>query len=238
MVFFWIILSTIIVSLIGLVGIIFFFINEKYLKKILIFLVSFASGILFGGALYHLFSESLEKLEFKTSLNFLVFGFILFFLLEKILFWHHCHRYKCKVHSFTYLTIVGDLLHNLIDGLIIASSFLISFDLGFVTTILIISHEIPQEIGNFSILIFGGMKKQNALLFSFISQLSAIFGGIVGYLFLSYDFSFFLISVAAGGFLYISASDLIPRLREEKNLKNNIEILLSFLFGIIIMSII
>lgn len=232
MVFFWILISTIIVSLIGLVGIIFFFVKERYLKRILIFLVSFASGVLFGGALYHLFSESLEKIELATSLNLLVFGFVFFFLLEKILYWHHCHRYKCRIHSFTYLTIFGDLIHNFVDGIIIASSFLVSIELGLVTTVLIISHEIPQEIGNFSVLIFGGMEKHKALLYSFLSQFSAILGGILGYLFIPSDYSVCLVSLAAGGFLYISASDLIPKLQEEKDIKRNIGILISFLIGI------
>lgn len=237
MVLFWIFISTLLVSLIGLVGIIFFFIKDKYLKRLLIFLVSFASGTLFSGALYHLFSESLEHLELKESINFLIIGFLVFFLLENLFFWHHCHKYKCKVHSFTYLIILADILHNFIDGLIISSSYLINFELGIISTFLVIIHEIPQEIGNFSLLVFGGIKKLKALLFCFFSQLSAIVGGMLGFYLLS-SFSYFLLPIAAGGFLYISASDLIPILREEKNIRKKFLTFFYFLIGMILLYLI
>lgn len=234
MVLIWILLSTILISLIGLIGIIFFFVKDKYLKKMLIFLVSFASGALLSGALYHLFIESLEHLELKESITILIIGFLLFFLLENLFFWHHCHKYRCNIHSFTYLVILADVLHNFIDGLIISSSYLINLEIGLISTFLVIMHEIPQEIGNFSLLIFGRIKKLKALLFCFVSQLSAIIGGLIGYYFLSTT-SYFLLPLAAGGFLYISASDLIPILREEKNIKKKILIFCVFLVGMILL---
>jgi zinc and cadmium transporter len=163
-------------------------------------------------------------------------GFTLFFLLEKVLFWRHCHKGECKIHTFSYLILIGDAFHNFLDGLIIAASFIISPEIGLASTIAIALHEIPQEIGDFGVLIYGGMKIKKALLLNFLTALTAVIGGILGFIFSeSLRISIYILPIAAGGFIYIGASDLIPELRKEINLKKSLLEFIIFLMGIALM---
>jgi zinc and cadmium transporter len=228
----WIFFALILVSLIGLAGVFSLFIKRKTLEKIVFPLVSFAAGALVGGALYHLFAEGLERIGTLQAINWFVLGFIIFFILERILRWHHCHNLKCKVHPFSYLIFVGDTIHNIIDGLVIASTFLVDIRLGILTTFLIIVHEVPQELGNFATAVYGGMKRNKAIAFTFLSQASCIIGGLFGYYFLSKEAILHLLPFAAGGFIYIAASDLIPELHRELNIKKSIISFTLFLFGL------
>lgn len=228
----WIISALVLDSLIGLIGVFSLFTKEKTLEKIVFPLVSFAAGSLFGGGLYHLFSEGLEEIGALQAINWFVFGFILFFILERILKWHHCHKLECKVHPFSYLIFIGDTIHNIIDGLIIASAFLVDIRLGILTTFLIITHEIPQELGNFATAIYGGIKRNRAIIFTFLSQATCIVGGLSGYYFLSKETLLPLLPFAAGGFIYIAASDLIPELHKEPNIKKSIISFFLFLIGL------
>nr|MCK4930304.1 ZIP family metal transporter [Nanoarchaeota archaeon] len=159
------------------------------------------------------------------------------FVLEKFLFWRHCHKEHCEVHTFTYLNLIGDGLHNFIDGAIIAASFLVDFSLGISTTLAVIFHEIPQEIGDFCILIYGGWERKKALIFNFISALMAVIGALAVYFFSNQisDLIPILLSFAAGGFIYIAASDLIPELHKEPNLKKSLVSFSFFLLGIVFM---
>lgn len=216
-----IILATFIVSLISLIGIFFIGMKEDTLEKIIKYLVSFAVGGLLGGALLHLLPESMESGNSHLFI-YVLSGILLFFLIEKFLHWRHCHKGHCDVHTFTYLNIIGDGIHNFIDGMIIAASFVTDIRLGVVTTLAVAAHEIPQEIGDFGILVYGGFSKSKALLFNFFSALTAMAGALIAY------FSFnqivwlkeFLIPFTAGGFLYIALVDLIPELHKEVE-KNN-----------------
>jgi len=228
----WIISALILDSLIGLVGVFSLFIKRKTLDKLVFPLVSFAAGALFGGGLYHLFAEGLEKIGTIQAINWLVIGFIIFFILERILKWHHCHEIECKVHPFSYLIFVGDAIHNIIDGLVIASTFLVDIGLGILTTFLIIAHEVPQELGNFATAIYGGMKRNRAIIFTFLSQITCIVGGLFGYYFLFKEILLPLLPFAAGGFIYIAASDLIPELHKEPNIKKSIISFILFLIGL------
>jgi len=228
----WIISALVLDSLIGLIGVFSLFTKGKTLEKIVFPLVSFAAGSLFGGGLYHLFSEGLEEIGALQAINWFVFGFILFFILERILKWHHCHKLECKVHPFSYLIFIGDTIHNIIDGLIIASAFLVDIRLGILTTFLIITHEIPQELGNFATAIYGGIKRNRAIIFTFLSQATCIVGGLSGYYFLSKETLLPLLPFAAGGFIYIAASDLIPELHKEPNIKKSIISFFLFLIGL------
>ena len=232
----WIILATIVNGLVAFVGAFSLFIKEKFLKKILLVLVAFSAGGLLSGGMLHLLAESLEMLEAETAFLISLSGFSLFFIIERFLHWHHCHDDTCMVHSFTYMILIGDGVHNFIDGLIIAASFIISIPFGVMTTILILGHEIPQELGDFGALVHGGFDKRKALLFNFGSQLTAVAGGILGF-FIGGEawFTPFLLPFAAGGFFYIAASDLIPELHKETDIKKSILYFAFFLLGIAFM---
>lgn len=232
----WILIATIINGLIAFVGATLFFVNEKKLEKFLIIFLSFETGALLGGVFFHFIPESLEKISIIKTTLLSILGFTLFLSLEKILHWHHCHNEKCHEHTFTYLLLYGDAIHNFIDGLIIASSFIISVPVGIVTSSLIIAHELPQEISDFAVLIYGGFTRKKALIYNFLSQLTAVVGGILGYFFLSIkDQAIFLIPISAGGFLYIAISDLIPEIFKEKNIGKIIINLIFIILGILLL---
>lgn len=237
MILIWILGSTIVVSLVSLIGIVSFLLKENLLNKILFLFVGFSAGALIGAAFLHLLPEALEHTAASNVFLSTIFGFVLFFLLEKYLYWRHCHDGVCDVHTFTYLNLVGDGLHNFIDGLVIAAGFLTSVQIGIITSIGVILHEIPQELGDFSILVYGGFKKTKALFFNFLTALTAILGSITGY-FLLGNFSHltsFILPLTAGGFIYIASSDLIPELHKERDARRSNLALLFFLIGIIFM---
>ncbi len=233
----WIIISTLIVSLIAFIGIITLLLNEKKLEKILMILVALSTGALMGGAFLHLIPESIEKFPGEYTFVYVLLGFIIFFGIEKVLHWRHCHNQKCSVHTFAYMNLFGDAIHNFIDGLIIATSYMVNINTGIATTIAVILHEVPQEIGDFGVLIYAGIKKVKALFWNFFSALTALAGGIAGYFLSSImvNSTAFLLPFAAGGFIYISASDLIPEIRKETNVKKSMHTFISFIIGIIIM---
>jgi len=138
-------------------------------------------------------------------------------VLEKFFYWHHCHDKDCPVHTFTYLSLIGDAIHNFIDGTIIAASFLVNFSLGISTTLAVVFHEIPQEIGDFSILIYGGIEKRKAILLNFLSALSAFLGALFVYFFTQQTAGLvaYFLPLAAGNFLYLAGTDIIPELHEK-----------------------
>jgi zinc and cadmium transporter len=190
-----------------------------------------------GGAFLHLIPEAVEKSQGTDIFLFVLVGFILFFVIEKVLHWRHCHKGKCDVHTFTYMNLVGDTIHNFIDGLILAASFVTSVELGLTTTIAIAAHEIPQEIGDFGVLIYGGFKKKKAIILNFIVALTIVIGGLIGY-FISKSVESavtFLLPFAAGGFIYIAATDLIPEIKKELDFKKYMATLIVFIIGILIM---
>ncbi len=234
---FWALGAAIIISLIAFAGIIALAFKEGTLRKILLALVGFAAGALMGGAFFHLLPESIEEGEILIIFLLVTSGFSLFFILEKFIYWRHCHDGKCDIHIFAYLNLIGDGIHNFIDGLIIATTFIISVPLGVATSLSIIFHEIPQEMGDFAVLIHGGITKMKALFFNFLTALTAVFGVLIGYLLTNSveSFSKFLIPIAAGGFIYIAASDLVPELHKESNLKKSLTSFVLFLVGITFM---
>ena len=229
-----IILANIVVSLISFVGIIFISVREKIFEKVIFWLVSFASGAFIGIAFLRMIPNSIEKNP--GAVYTVVLGIFIFFLLEKFFYWRHCHEGKCEFHSFGYLNLVGDSLHNFIDGMVIAASFVTDIKLGLLTTLAIIIHEVPQELGDFGVLIYSGFSKKKALVLNFLTALFAVFGGIVGYLFsekvalVRYN----LIPFAAGGFIYISLVDLVPELHKKFSLSESVLQLFFILLGILI----
>jgi len=190
-----------------------------------------------GGAFLHLLPESVELSDGLDVFLFVLVGFALFFLIEKVLHWRHCHKGECKVHTFTYMNLIGDSIHNFIDGLIMATSFVISIPLGMTTTMAIALHEIPQEIGDFGVLIYGGFTKKKALVLNFLTALTAVLGGLIGFFISNMveNVKLFILPFAAGGFLYIAASDLIPEIRKETSLKKSMIYFGIFILGIFIM---
>lgn len=234
------IVSIFFVSIVSLVGAVALGISEQKLKKILLPLVSFSAGALLGDVFLHMLPEMAEN-GFSTSLGrYMLAGILIFFILEKFIFYHLPHsEHSEQVHSYTYLSLISDGLHNFIDGAIIAASFLTDIRLGIATTIAVVLHEIPQELGNFAILVHGGMKKSQALLYNFLSALTAFFGGLIILTIFKNMQSppQYLLAISASSFIYIAMSDLIPELSGGKNKKTSGLLLAWFVLGILSMSL-
>lgn len=232
--------AVLIVSLVSLVGIFTISIKLEALKKILLFLVSLSAGVLLGGAFFHLIPEAAEKTGFNINLaGFVLAGILIFFALEKMICWRHCHVPTSDEHPhpIAFMNLIGDAMHNFIDGMIIAGTFLVSIPLGISTTLAVIFHEIPQEIGDFGVLIHGGFSRFKALMLNFASALTAILGAFV-VLALNMKIetvSSFLVPFTAGGFIYIAGSDLIPEMKKDIKPLNSIIQMLFLLFGLGIM---
>ncbi|MBS4014405.1 MAG: ZIP family metal transporter [Bacteroidetes bacterium] len=233
------IISVLIVSLISLIGVFAFAIKEEKLKKTLLLLVSFSAGALLGGAFFHLLPEATEEIGFEKVALYTLIGLILFFILEKFIRWRHCHVVTSEnhPHPIGYMNLVGDAVHNFIDGTIIAAAYIISLPLGLTTTLAVILHEVPQEIGDFGILLHAGFKKKRALLFNFLSALFALIGCLATFALDQFieNLSLFLIPFAAGGFIYIAGADLIPELKKERGFNKSFFQLIALLLGIVLM---
>ena len=238
MVLIQILVATFIISLMALVGIFTLFLREKWLKKILLVLVALSSGALLGGAFLHLIPEAITELGVNLSIFlYLLLGFCLFFVLEQFLHWRHEHSETHSAKPFTYLILLSDSVHNFIDGLVIAASFVVSYPVGIAASLAVALHEIPQELGDFGALVYGGFDKKQALLFNYISAITAIAGGITGYFASSIMESsiVYLLPFAAGNFIYIAAADLIPEIKHAATLRRSIIHFGVFLTGIAIM---
>jgi len=231
----WALGASIAVSLVSLIGIFSLLFKETRLNKILILLIGFSAGGLIGGAFLHLIPEALEQAESQIIFPYLILGFIAFFILEKYLHWRHCHEGICEVHAFTYLNLIGDGIHNFTDGLVIGASFLVSVNFGIITALVIILHEIPQEMGDFGVLVYGGFSKFKALYYNFLTALTCVLGTVIGYFISvnSHNFSSFLLPFTAGGFIYIAACDLVPELHKQSGLKRSAFSLLAFSCGVL-----
>ncbi len=218
------IVSVATVSLLSLIGVFTLSLNKARLERITIFLVSFAAGGLFGDAFIHLLPESFKNLGkgLSTSL-YIMTGVLIFFILEKFIRWRHCHMPASRnhLHPVVTLNLIGDSVHNLIDGMVIGASYSVSVPLGIATTLAVILHEIPQEIGDFGVLVHGGLSVKKALGFNFLSALAAFIGALISLFLGQYlkNYALILMPVTAGGFLYIAGSDLIPELQHGCDIK-------------------
>lgn len=230
-----------IISLISFIGALALALKKEKLDRLTKFLVALSTGTLLGDAFLHLLPEIIEEKSGSLLVWFWILGGIIaFFVLEKIVFWHHCHlpsESHEHHHRIGTMNIIGDGLHNFIDGVIIAGSFLISIPLGIATAIAIIAHEIPQEISDFGILIYSGFKRSKALLYNFLSASASIAGAgltlIVGSR--MEDFASYIIPFTAGGFIYIATADLMPELHKETAPAKSIRQLGTIIFGILLM---
>ena len=233
----YILIATFLLSFLALLGVFSLAWRKKSGEQVLLFFISLSAGTLMGGAFLNLMPEGIEKLSPEKLFIMVLASFILFYFIEKILHWRHCHKGECAVHSFGYMSLIGDGIHNFIDGLIIAATFLVDIRLGITTAIAIGFHEIPQEVGDFAVLLYAGIKKGRALFLNFMVALTIVMGGIVGYFIArgAENVIAYLLPLAAGGFLYISTSDLIPEIRKEKNVKKSFYSFGVFLLGVGIM---
>ncbi|HOU93922.1 MAG TPA: ZIP family metal transporter [Polyangiaceae bacterium] len=192
------------------------------LARLLPRLVSFSTGTLLGAALLGMIPHAAEAIPVPTLAVTLLLGLLAFFVLEKLLVWRHCHREHCEVHASSGpLLLVGDSVHNFVDGVIIAGAFLESTSLGLVTALSTIAHEVPQELGEFSVYLHAGYGRRRALLYNVLSSLTSVLGALLGYWFLRqlHGLGPYLLTFAAAGFLYVALADLVPAQRGKTTLR-------------------
>jgi zinc and cadmium transporter len=231
--------SVFVVSIVSLVGILTLSFRADRLQSILLYMVSFAAGGLFGDVFLHLLPEVVEEYGFSLGVSFSILGgVVIMFFVEKIVQWRHCHHADdSHVSSMAVMNLIGDGVHNLIDGLIIGVSYAVSIPVGVATTIAVIFHEIPQEIGDFGVLIHGGFSKKRALFINFLSALFAVIGATIALLLTAQATSVIavLVPLAAGSFVYIAGADLIPELHKHTSTRTSSFQFLAFLSGIGVM---
>lgn len=240
MLFIYALLAVTIVSLLSLLGAFFITFQRKLLDSLTTYLLAFSSGILLGTTFYDLIPEGFKFLQ-NEVFTWVIAGIVTFFILEKIIHWHsHIGHRDEEMSTKTHvavLTLVGDGIHNFLDGAIIGVTFLTSIPLGIATTIAVIAHEIPHELSDFFLLIYGGLSNKRALWYNFLSGLTSILGTIIIFIF-SKDIlviSPFLIGFGAGNFLYIAASDLIPELHQKHNATVSVIQTVILILGIVLM---
>jgi len=256
------------IGCLSLVGVLMISMKEKTLDKLLIVVVAFATGTILATALFDLIPESLHHLEELNTegkdltesllFTFVIIGFVIFFILERFIYWFHGHAHEkenqfvcydtitegnktalisdSNIKNFAFLNLIGDGLHNFLDGIIMMVAFLSGLRNGVIITLAVLFHELPQEIGDFGVLVYGGFTKKRALFFNFLSGMIALFGGLLA-LFLSNAleiFNLFFLAFSGGGFLYLATVELMPELIKEKNLKKSIIQGLIFLSGVIL----
>ncbi len=233
-------ISVLVISFVSLIGVFSLSLKEEVLKKYINFFISLAIGALLGDAFIHIIPESFEgSLGASISSILVVVGILVFFVIEKFIHWHHHGEDKDKehIHPVGKLILFTDGFHNFIDGAIIGASFLISLPVGIATTVAVILHEIPQEIGDFAVLIHAGYVKKKALLFNFLSALASVLGLIVVFIFGNFieNIALWVVPIAAGGFIYIAVADLIPELHKTRNVKHSVIQLAIVMIGVISM---
>ena len=241
-----IIIATSVVSLFSLGGIFALSLKQKTLHGFLFVLVAFSAGSILGAAYFDLLPEAINLVEGSVVFIYITVGFVFFFFLERFIYWYHGHGHeadlsakfpdKAATKGFAYLNLIGDGIHNFIDGMIIAASFLIGFSVGLATTVAVIFHELPQEMGDYGILIYGGFKRSMALLLNFAVAIIVVLGGISAILFIETveALSGLLIAFSAGGFIYLAASELIPELQQEKSFKRSVIQYITFILGMVL----
>ncbi|PIW96698.1 ZIP family metal transporter [Candidatus Kaiserbacteria bacterium CG_4_8_14_3_um_filter_38_9] len=242
MIIFFTLISVLIISLISFIGVLALVLKRDLLNKSIFILVSLAVGALLGDVFIHIIPEAYDKIAGRTNVAFLlIVGILIFFILEKFIHWHH-HTLEHAdeyIHQVGMMILLGDGVHNFIDGLIIASSYMVSFEVGIATTIAVILHEIPQEIGNFGVLIHAGYKAKKALWCNFLSALTALIGAIVALILggTAEEFAVILLPVTAGGFIYIALSDLIPELHKNHSEQSLVQVI-AIMVGVMSMAVI
>ena len=239
MIYIYALTAVIIVSLLSLLGAGLLLFGRVHIEKLMSPLIALSSGVLLGSTFFDLIPESIEHLP-TQGFMYILAGIITFFSLEKLLNWHHHidgdHPGESKVAG--YLSLIGDGIHNFIDGVVIGGAFLVSIPLGISVTIAVIAHEIPHELADFTILLHSGFSNSKALLYNFLSATTAIVGTVLvlGIDSLAHSLIPYLIPFAAGNFLYIAMSDLIPELHHKNSKIGSILQILLLISGALIIS--
>ncbi len=234
-------LGVVAVSLVSLVGVFSLSVKEEFIKKYIFLLVSLAAGALLGDAFIHLIPEAFEASSNSLTVSLLIVaGIIFFFILERFMHWHH-HSEDIEenhIEPVGKLIIFSDGVHNFIDGVIIGISFLVSTEVGIATTLAIILHEIPQEIGDFAVLLHSGYKRSKALWLNFLSALTAILGTLLAFMLgeAGESFTNFILPLGAGGFIYIAVADLIPELHKTARTNSPFSQLAYLILGVVVMA--
>ena len=219
--------SVFLVSFVSLSGVMLFALQEKIIRKSLLVLVGFSAGALLGDVFIHMLPEMVEEAQEHPFSPFLLVlaGMLLSFVIEKVIHWRHCHcsalpLASAHMHPVGVMNLVGDGIHNFLDGALIAGSYLLSPTIGIATTVAVVLHEIPQEIGDFAVLLYSGFSTRRAVAFNLLSAVAAFAGAILVLSFAS-PLPFLgslLLPIAAGNFLYIAGADLMPELHKETRL--------------------
>lgn len=242
----YVLISVIIVSLLSLIFAIPFLLKKRISQHTLIFLLSVSVGVLLATVFMDFLPEMLEHGYHMETALYILLGFLVMFLLEKLIHCHHkkkCEDGQCG-HSHAYnvapINLVGDGVHNFIDGLVIAGSYAVNVTVGIAATISIIFHEIPQEIADFGVLLYSGLSKKKALIFNFLSATTAIVGAVIGIFLASrmHGFSELMLPFAAGNFIYIAAANLVPQLHRHCGMKDTFYHMLAILLGIAIIAVV
>lgn len=234
-------LSTLVVSAISLIGVVFFAVKSNYLQKILLLPICFSVGALLGNSFFHLIPESYSHIESAHTTSWLIVGgFMLFFLLEQLLHTHQSapdSHHTARPKPYGYLSLYADGIHNFTDGILIGAAWMFSSEMGVATTMAVILHEIPQEVSDFGILLKAGFSKRRALLYNFLASSTAILGTLVA-LWLGSRverFSMYILPLAAGGFLYLAVASLLPEVLRQTTKRNWLLHILFILLGVALM---
>lgn len=235
----WITVGGVAMSVLALSGSLTLLLPERLFDRVVPPLVALAAGTLIGGALLHMLPEAVTAMGNSIEVYaWLVGGFVAFFVFEQFLHWHHCHRPVARHGPLGYMILLADGLHNLIGGLAVGGAFLVDIRVGLVTWGVAAAHEVPQELGDFGILVHAGWTRRRALVFNLLSALTFLFGGLAAYALSGVAEVTWLLPFAAGNFLYIAASDLIPELTEHPEGRRKIALTLTFAAGIAVLLLI
>ena len=232
--------STVAVSLTAWVGVLTLYMSEALLDRLLLVMVALAAGALIGGAFLHLLPRAIaESGSEDTTWLFLVLivGFCTFYVLEQFISWHHQHSATHERKPVSYLVLVSDGIHNFIDGLVIGGAYLVGTPVGVTTTLAIALHEVPQEIGDYGVLVYGGFDRRRALVLNYLTQATVILGGVAGYWLSTATAGTptWLLPFAAGNFVYIASSDLVPEIKATETVRRSVLHFGVFLLGILLM---
>lgn len=224
--------SSVVISLISLEGAVLMKLGEKRISSFMPVMVAFATGALFGASFFHLIPEVYDS---QWGREGVVAGVIGFYLLERLLMWRHCHEDTCDVHAFSYLVLLGDSLHNFVDGLTLGAAFISDISTGVVVAAAIALHELPQELGDFAVLIYGGLGWRRALAYNLVTALTAVVGAAAAFTLVGRIDPAAILAIAAGGFIYIAGSDLVPELHKDRQPRGALANSVALIVGLALM---
>lgn len=233
----WIVVAGVAMSSLALVGTVTIFMPPDRLERIVLPMVGLAAGSLLGGAAFHMLPEAIDVIGNRLGVYLaFVAGFLVFFVLEQFLHWHHCHHTRHSGHRpLGYLILLADGLHNLIGGLAVGGAFVVDIRVGAVAWLVAAAHEVPQELGDFGVLVHSGWQRRSALVWNFVSALTFLVGSLIAYAVADHIEVAYLLPFAAGNFVYIAAADLLPEISSEERTRDKLETTGAFLAGLIVL---